>query len=298
MENKAGNLPGSGQMGRREVLISGAALAAAAAAPSMAAAARGSAACAAPTVPAGISEPLLVHARLRVDLCTGRGLHWYGGWLWGKRPFDRAQRLFAVEGVSFTAIGWDPDGAMRMTMDEAGFWLDPRTREVLDEWINPLNGLACPIKHFRTKQRQKFLASGEWVATRPEIDGEGRIEPPSVAGPYTWSGETLVAAMPNRRDVAERDPLSYTGAVRAHTSLATFGGATAELARPLDRWVDCFTHFQSMGPWYPWMRMGQEAGQLSFQNEGRKLRSVDELPARLRQLLDSRQPGFLGNPSI
>ena len=81
--------------------------------------------------------------RLRGGARGQPGLWWFAGMLWGKRTLDAAKLLFAVAGCSFNTLVLDPDGSVRMNMIEAGFWLDPVTKQPADDWLNPMNSLKC-----------------------------------------------------------------------------------------------------------------------------------------------------------
>ena len=52
---------------------------------------------------------------------------------------------------------------------------------------------------------------------------------------------------------------------------------TSNLDPNPERWVPASRSYQTLGSWYPWMRMGHESGGISFQMIGRKLRTRDTL---------------------
>jgi hypothetical protein len=242
---------------------------------------------------AALSETLLVHLRLRSDLAAGRALQWYRGWVWGKRPFERAVRLFAVEGVSVNTLTLTDDGGFTIAMDEVGFWLDPATGEPADRWTNPLNGLDCEPPHFHSVYRTSYQPDGRLVARGSAWDAEGGIEPPLRSGPWIWSSESVAGSRRPAATPQQIDPLQRPPPVESVTSLATFSARAADVARPLEAWVDSASHFQSAGNFRPWMRMGQEPGVFSFQNSGRKLHGPGEIPAQLRAWINARRPGWI-----
>ena len=223
------------------------------------------------------------------------GLWWFAGTLWGKRTLDAAKALFAVEGCSFNTLVLEPDGTVRMNMIEIGFWLDPITRKPADDWTNPLNGLKCSPVHFMGPQALVFSPTGEArrpAAAPPGMDFAGRITEPLVSGDCVWVGETLVVKGPQRSD-SSGDLLQSGLPVFTATSLDTYQATRRDLAASADQWLPASRSYQTLGTWYPWMRMGHEAGGISFQMIGRKLRALAELPASLSALIDERNPGWL-----
>jgi hypothetical protein len=223
------------------------------------------------------------------------GLWWFSGMLWGKRSLDSAQPLFAVEGCSFNRLVLNADDSVEMNMVEAGFWLDPVTRRPADTWTNPMNGLACAPAHFAGPQSLRFDAAGRGQPANPLPPGttfDGRITDTVASGDLVWVGETLIVKGP-ARPTQGADPLESGLPVFTATSLDTYHGRRQDLDPDPDRWVRAGRSYQTLGSWYPWMRMGHESGGISFQMVGRKLRTADELPTGLRALLDARQPGWV-----
>ncbi len=235
-----------------------------------------------------------IYARARGGIGGTPGMWWYSGRLWGKLINDKAVNFFAVEGFSFNRMERQQDGGLRQVMEECGFWKDPASGKLLDDWVNPLNGLPCQAVHFRSRQDLSFSPDGEVIDAGPF---EGQITDAVISGPVLWISESLLGAMPATRK-PDQDPLTYGGPVRSMLSLATFTtDADTVLAKRPD-FIPATLHFQSSSSWYPWMRMGQAQGQISFELFGRKLASVQEIPDDLRRILNERRAGFLQSPNL
>ncbi len=244
----------------------------------------------------GINKNKL-YVQLRGNLDGTDGLWAYSGAYWGKPQGEIARQLFKVDGLSFNAMTLRADGGVEQKMIECGFWQDPKTGALADNWVNPMNGLACEPKHFKSSQTLSFDANGQWEPPKdsqgPYPYVEGVITDPVIDGPVIWSQERLITKF-NRPDPApDADPLSYGGPVATGTSLVTYSADVDDLDRSF---VPTTMHYQSMSGWYPWMRMGQRAGVCSFELFGRKLASTTEVPARVKAFLDDRRPGFLEAP--
>ena len=239
----------------------------------------------------GVNE---IYARARGGAGDDPGLWWHSGRLWGKLINDKAVNFFAVEGFSFNRMVRQDDGGLRQVMEECGFWKDPASGVLLDEWNNPLNGLPCRAGHFRSKQDLTFSPDGKLLGADPL---EGHITEPVISGPVLWISESLAGAIPAARK-PDQDPLTYGGPLRSMLSLATFTTDADTILAKRPAFVPGTLHFQSSSGWYPWMRMGQAPGHISFELFGRKLETLDEIPDDLRRTLDERRAGFLDSPNI
>ncbi len=237
-----------------------------------------------------------LYAKLRGDPKNVDGLWAYSGAYWGKPQGEIAQQLFRVDGYSVNKITMRPDGGIDQHMIECGFWQDPETGELADQWVNPMNGLPCEPRHFRSSQVLSFDANGQVELPAdmdPSAHMEAAITEPVVIGPVIWSQERLLTRFVRPVPEEIEDPLTYGGPVRTGTSLASFQANIADLDRDF---VPSTLHYQSMGGFYPWMRMGQRAGTCGFELLGYKLQSPDEIPDRVRGFLEDRQPGFIEDP--
>lgn len=226
---------------------------------------------------------------------------WYTGKLWGKNPYDMAVQLFAVEGMSFVREVASADGSFDAKMDEVGFWKDPSSGVLLDSWTNPMNGLLCEAKHYRSSTNSSFDAEGKFnrlgQSDRPSAILNGSIGPAIWSGNSVWTSETIVGRINNQKQ-AGQGQLEYVGPVITATSLATYSANASDVLDQTQAWVPATFNYQTMGGWYPWMQMGQAPGQISFQLVGRKLQSAKEIPNSLSSLIHERRPGFLENPKI
>ena len=164
---------------------------------------------------------------------------------------EHATLLFAVEGFSFNKMQREANGGLRQVMEECGFWLDPATKAVVDDWVNPMNGLDCTASHYRSRQELVFAADGSVMNSDLF---RGHITEATVSGPTLWISESLFLSLPSERQ-PERDPLTWNGPTRTATSLVTYTLDAAAVMAESPGLVPCTMNFQSMSSWYPWMRM-------------------------------------------
>ena len=252
-----------------------------------------------------LPDKVRLYARARSAPAGQLGMTWYSGRYWGKRALQAAQMFFRVDGFSFGRMTFADDGTLTQDMVEVGFWLDPETGAPADKWTNPYNGLACEPQHYKSSQSIKFDRDGNVVREDlpPGMKYIGRITDPIVNGDHAWIGEDLIVEAIRPRpqvnaDGTPIDPSMILPPIMTATSLVTYTMRVVDLATPDSEWLPTTMNYQTMGNWYPWMRMGYETGQCMFQLQGKKLRSLDEIPPSLRKLIDERRPGFLENPEV
>ncbi len=248
-----------------------------------------------------LSDPddvVTAYARMRGHLDGTPGLWWYRGNMFAKRSDEVAERVLKIEGFSFNRLARRADGRFDQIMAEAGYFIDPATDKIQDAWINPMNGLRCEPRHY--KSNQTIVVGPEGVSGSEEavvpVQFTGTVEAQAQDG-RVWTTENMVTKLPNPRSEAE-DPLAYSGPVITLTSLAAFTGQLADLNNESLAFMPATLHFQNLAPWMPWMKMGQEPGVTTWQLLGTKVRSPDDMPERLRQRLEADYPGWLENPGV
>ncbi len=247
-----------------------------------------------------LPDKVSLYARARGAALGARGMHWYTGTFWGKRTLDAAVALFKVNGFSFNKIETQPDGSLVQNMVEVGFWCDPVTNEPVDKWINPMNGLPCTPRHYKTPQTVRFDAKGR--ALRPpkapeSMQYDAWITDPVESGDTVWIGETIIVKSITPPGTSA-DPLENRVPINTMTSLVNYTLRRTDIDAPASAFLPATMNFQSASTWYPWMRMGQELGQTMFQLTGRKVRNMEEVPPGLIRLIDERHPGWLKDPGV
>lgn len=247
-----------------------------------------------------LPNKVLLYARARGAPRGTRGMTWYTGTFWGKRSLDAAVALFKVNGFSFNRTEMQPDGGLVQDMIEVGFWCDPTTNQPVDKWINPMNGLPCTPKHYKTPQTVRFDATGH--APRPPQAPEGMrydawITDPVESGDVVWIGENIIVKSLTKPD-SSAELTENRVPINTLTSLVTYTLRRKDIHTPASTFLPSTMNFQSLSTWYQWMRMGQELGQTMFQLTGRKVQSLQEVPPGLIRLIDERHPGWLKDPGI
>ena len=232
---------------------------------------------------------LQLYRVLRGGIGDQPALWWITGTLYAKVIGKTNVPLVQVHGASWNKITTRDDGNLDQAMDEAGYFGDVDTGEILDRWINPINGHEAKPEGYRTLSRQILTPDSVEVANTPIIV-DGKMRPATVSGNFVWVHETFSATV----------PASITGgAPRIIESMATFQATIDDVDLTAQRFVPSTIFFQEVDPFYDWMGMPEnEPGLLVWHVVGRKLESSAEVPEFLAERLETGHPGFLAEPQV
>jgi hypothetical protein len=172
------------------------------------------------------------------------------------------------------------DGAWHLTSRELMYYLAPGGERPLERWRNPWTDVEVPVVHVANHLVQARLAGG---APLTVADGRATV---AIDVPLFYPNP--LAADPAL--AAYGPSASYQGG-----EFFTLGVPAAALTATTAPTMQLTWH--RLGPWLPWMQMGDRPGVLLYRASGRKLGSLDELPAFLRAELRDRLPLFAHAPT-
>ena len=204
----------------------------------------------------------------------------YSGTFFAKIEGDVAVPLVGIEGMSWGCCERQADGTYLYSMQEAGYHTDLATGEIIDEIVNPLNGLTVAPKHYRSGQSSTFTPNAVNPIMERRPDGllyRGVISPATVIDDTVWCSEDLFVKMPNPKERYE-DDREWCGPHRISTSLATHMVKLADLEETDRAFVPSTMSYTTINSWRGWMLMGQTPGIISWRLKGRKFESSDQIP--------------------
>ncbi len=196
-------------------------------------------------------------------------------------PGERQRRLFGVVGMNIARC-LRVDGRWHLTSRELLYYLDPTTGAPLHRWANPWTSTEVPVVHVANERVQNELAGPVPVTI---ADGTATIA----------FDIPLFYPNPLARDPATRsfDPsASYQAA-----ELFAFAMPVEALAGPSPTVPRLWFTWHRVGPWLPWMGMGDRPGVLMYSTRGRKVATWDELPPQLRAEIATRVPRYRHAPA-
>jgi hypothetical protein len=202
-------------------------------------------------------------------------------------PGERGRKLFALEVVGASRF-LPIDGGYQRLHREVGLYTDLETGAVMSMWHNPLNGRDVGVIHIQNDP----------VNFRYTVDQQ--------SGPRRILYDDFGTMIAFHREV----PLRYPSALpRADYPLHSAGDwyEAAELFNSFARREDLdnpdlssvheFGTWARVGPWLPWMEMGDRPGYLLYHGRSMKLMGgAGEIPARLRDWMERNAPKYLDAP--
>lgn len=225
---------------------------------------------------------------------------------------QRLQPLFGYCGFGIFESRLEANGHVRLRGKEVGYFSDPRTGDILDEWHNPFtNETVKPFNFLNDRIR------GELGAEMPRFDfGDGADSPtlmneataivnedgsvPFIL-PWEHCGERTLLSWDYthryRNPVTpQRWPKASTGEFINPSEHFTFSVETAALQDRGVASVDYQCGFSRLSPWWPWMRMGQsgvEGVLFGRMHSHKSTRGFDDVPRKVVAYTEKHYPEFL-----
>lgn len=204
-------------------------------------------------------------------------LTWYGS-VYAFIPGEPKQHLFEIVGMSVARCIPKSEGGWDFTSRELTFYLDPERGEKLDTWKNPWTDEILPVVHVANNPVQGFFKRPMVAFINEEL---------------TTYKFDLFSCYPNPLaddpKFAEYSPQPFYQA----TELFKLTVTTADLQNPETISVPkVMLAWDRVGPWLPWMKMGDRQGHLIYSAWGGKVPGVAELPLLIQNEINTRVPLF------
>jgi hypothetical protein len=222
-----------------------------------------------------------VKTRSSLDPNHSNFLTWTGS-IYALIPGEKKQRLFKMVGVSVSRCIPTDDGGWDFTSRELTYYLHPETGEVLQQWENPWTGETLTVMHVANNPVQGYF--------------KGTF-PAQVYEDSTTFVFDIFTTYPN--------PLADDSKFADYSPNPTYQAAelfkitvpTEDLLNPdvlsVSKLQLCWDR---IGPWVPWMKMGDRPGQLIYSAYGGKAHSLDDLPPLLQDEINTRVPLYKKAP--
>ncbi|PSB07650.1 hypothetical protein C7B76_27680 [filamentous cyanobacterium CCP2] len=222
-----------------------------------------------------------VKTRSSLDSNQSTFLFWSGA-IYAFVPGEKRNRLFKMVGMSVSRCLLLEEGSWDFTSRELTYYLHPETGEILRHWENPWTGELLTVMH---------------VANNP-VQGHFKDKfPAQVNEDKTTFVFDIFSTYPNplatEPKFAEYSPNSTYQSVE----LFKITVPTEELFNPEILSVSQLQlYWDRIGPWLPWMKMGDRPGQLIYSAYGGKVNHFTELPQLLKDEINTRVPLYKNAP--
>jgi len=202
-------------------------------------------------------------------------------------PGERGRKLFSLEVVGASRF-LPIEGGYQRLHREVGLYTDLATGKVMATWLNPFLERDVEVIHIQNDP----------------VNFPYTVEQQS--GPFAILYDDFGELIAFHREIPLRYPSALT---RAEYPLHSAGDwyEAAELFNSFARREDLenetmtsareFGSWSRVGPWLPWMEMGERAGYLLYHGRSTKLMGgADEIPGRLRVWMKENAPQYLSAP--
>lgn len=211
----------------------------------------------------------------------------FGGNVHAWMPGGAQRHLFAFDGYNI-ARAVEADGGYDLLTREAAFYLDPQTRETLEEWTNPFTEERVKVVHIWNDPVNQRLRTG---GPRPFRPGITELDVTVV-----FNADILLA-YPSPLPRAEFPDNSQDDLYQA-VELFQFFAERAALEDPEVASAPCLVSWTRLAPWLPFMRMADRPGQLIYHCRGMKLQGgYPDLPEHIRAYVEANDDSYTTAPS-
>jgi len=222
-----------------------------------------------------------VKVRASLDASEQSFLTWMGS-IYAFVPEEKRKRLFKMVGMSVSRCIAKEDGVWDFTSRELTYYLEPSTGEILRQWENPWTGEVLTVVH---------------VANNPvQAEFEGQF-PAQVDGDIATFVFDLFPTYPNFL-AEDKKFVDYSS--NATYQAAELFKLTVPFADLLNSEIKSVSHlhlsWDRIGPWLPWMKMGDRPGHLIYSGYGSKVSGFTDLPQLLQDEIDNRVPLYKNAP--
>lgn len=199
-------------------------------------------------------------------------------------PGEPKHHLFNIVGMNVSRCLDNQDETWDFLSRELTFYLDPDTDEIIHRWENPWTGETLPVIHIANNPVQgKRSFQGEYAA---KVDGE-----------FTTFAFDLFSSYPNPLAGDERFLEYSPQEIYQAVELFKLTVPTNTLRVPETTTISTvILAWERIGPWVPWMKMGDHAGHLIYSTIGRKINGFEELPPLLQKQIQTRVPAYRHAP--
>ena len=203
-------------------------------------------------------------------------LSWTGS-IYAFVPGEPKKRLFKIVGMSVSRCIPKEDEAWDFTSRELTYYLDPNTGEILHKWKNPWTEEILSVVHVANNPVQ-----GHFKGSFPAFQ---------VGGDTTTFMFDLFPTYPNPL-AQDAKFIDYSpNQIYQAAELFKLTVPTEDLHNPERTSVSKLSlSWDRIGPWLPWMKMGNQAGHLIYSAIGSKVNSFNDLPQLLQDEINTRVP--------
>jgi hypothetical protein len=228
-------------------------------------------------------ESTEAYVRMRANSAGTDAVTYWRGQVFAVMPDKKPELLFGFEGFNVARFERLDDGKWRMLSREYAVYKDPKTGEILDQWVNPYTGETTKVFHVQNDPVNNTV--GGFPMPFRELDDQVLL---SFDVPLGY---------PNPIS-PDKYPKESTGEMYVGSEHFGFFAQRRHFDNRKLKSVPMSFSWARQSPWLPWMRMGDAPGILMFNAWGKKLeRGYAGLPEPIRAHIEQHAPKFKTAPT-
>ena len=237
-------------------------------------------------------DNLYAFAKVRGSLDENEEVIYYAnGSIYGIVDGERDKHLMDYEMYNVGILKPNGEHSYQLLTREVLLYMDKKTGAVLESFDNPYTESSVEVLHvFNDPVNQNFVLEGKY--------GKWGVAHKKYGKDKICMSADILLAYPSPLTVEEYPENSQSDLYEAG-ELFQFFVSEKELNNPTVKSVDCTISWTRIGPWLPWMNMGQRPGKMLYQGAGYKLSGKDynEMPAVLTDYVLSHKPEYRHAPA-
>lgn len=214
----------------------------------------------------------------------------YADWritAWAVIPGERSRPLFRIDGFNTARMERQANGGWRMLSREVGYYRDLQTGEILNQFNNPLTGQVNEVLH--------VINDPVNIDLPPAGPGRRRVDMvPQGADMVIRQNVPLLYPNPI---TPQEYPQESTGPIYSASEHFTYYAKRVDLESSMPS-VPTHYAWTRLGPWLPWMKMGQRPGFLLYIGHGAKIERAEDLDPFIRAYAEKHHPDFMTAPKV
>jgi hypothetical protein len=197
--------------------------------------------------------------------------------------------LYGMEVGMFHRWYRQPDGSFKAAFFELTYYTDLNTGELLHEFENPYTAKKNRVRHVRLGPEIRTLTTTGLISPdNPMVHNyQSSLGPAVTSAGRVWIPTSVEATIKFPK------PTAPTILLNLYT---TVQGKLADAFNQKLVSAPCTFEFHNILKWEPWMQMGDHPGHMMSTASGRKMESLDELPASYIAMASEVHPRYIADP--
>lgn len=237
-------------------------------------------------------DNLTAYVKVRASLNDDEEVIFYAnGKIYGFVEGERDKPLMGFEMYNIGRSRKLGDGDYQLLTNEVLLYTDLETGEVLETFQNPYTGEEVEVLQvWNSPVNQEHKIEGKY--------GRWGIAHNKYGSDMICMNADVFLAYPSPLTIANYPENSQSDLYEA-AELFQFFFSEKELNDPNKQSIDCTISWTRIGPWLPWLKMGQAPGKMVYQGAGYKLMGseYDQLPSMLTKYVMANKPEYRNAPT-